>query len=75
MALACFPALEAMLMMRPPSPASIMWRATSLVQRNTAVVLMDRKWSQTSFSSSVTGTLSLPMMARALLTRISMRPN
>ena len=46
-----------------------------LVQRNTAVVLMAKKWSHTSLSNSVTGTLSLPMMARALLTRMSMRPN
>ena len=62
-------------MMRPPLPESIMCGATALVVRNTAVVLMAKKWSQTSFSSWVTGTLSLPMIARALLTRMSIRPN
>ena len=73
-ALACLPALLAMLTMRPPLPSLAISRPAYLVTRNTAVVLIARKCCHTTSSSSVTGTLSRPMMARALFTTMSSRP-
>jgi hypothetical protein len=63
-----------MLMMRPPLPCSIMMRPTNFVARNIAVALMRMKRSHTSSRSSVMATRSRPMIARALLTRMSTCP-